>query len=392
MKLIKDEQERIFLDESSAVDFFQQQEARDIWKTCFTQELTAFPIPGLQSILHSADSVRQEYALNDDISDESIEETISGTKLGLQLPLVKMESYPISQTAFTTLMQRAGYAASPVILSQKEKNNQREMSPADKANVLNIGLNCYGNKSLVLIRDEKVRAVLSGDESDYSRLPVTDLYEKMRSVLDDIYPNWSFETASASHLYSTILVSLNDTNLENEILQIFQKAGLRVKGKPMVRLITSDVGLSGANLYPILKERTGSEFGLGIPLSLTHNNRHNAEDFRKNVQQITAMFRESKEKLTDMMTAPINHPGGCLRAIAKKCLLPKKLVCNMAADFEAMYKKCYEIDVYYALFDILATYETENDISATRTLALQESIARVAFSKMSDYDYEFNWE
>ncbi len=393
MKLINEEQERMFLDENSMKDFLATQEREEIWKVCYTNELKTVPMPTPNCILFNAESVRQEYQIPDSkVSDESLEETINGCKLGLSLPLNKMEIYPMAQTAFVTLMQRAGYGSSPVLLSQKERPSQQEMAPVDKSNVINLGLNCFTNKSLVLIRDEKVRAVLSGDESDYSRLPVSELYATMTKVLPEMYSNWSYVMATASHLYTTILVSINDTRLEREIHDIFSKSGILIKGKPMIRLVTSDVGLSGANLFPVLRDNMGKEFALGVPLCLTHTAKHSMTDFAKNVSQITAMFRDSKEKLNNMMTSPIKHPAGCLKAIAKKCTLPKKISINYAADFEKSYQNCYEIDVYYALFDILEKYSFESDLSTSRMFTLQESIARVVFSNMSDYDYEFEWE
>lgn len=393
MKLLKDEQERNFLDENSMKAFIEEQEKTEIWKVCYTNELQTLPMPTPNCILFNAASVRQEYQIPEtSVSDESIEETMDGCKLALSLPLEKKAIYPMAQTAFVTLLQRAGYGTSPVLLTQKSRPSQKEMSPTDKASVLNVGLECFTNKSLLLIRDEKVRAVLSGDENDYSRLPVSQLYKTLTGKLKEIYPAWKFVMATASHTYFTALVSLNDTKLENELQEIFLKSGINAKGKPMVRMVTSDVGLSGANLFPVLRDNTGREFALGTPLCLTHTAKHNMEDFAKNVAQITAMFRESKEKLEKMMTAQIKHPAGCLRIIAKKCTLPKKFTMNKAAEIEQNYKKCYEIDVYYALFDILDEYTRESDISTARMFNLQEAIARVVFTNMSDYDYEFNWE
>lgn len=393
MKLLKDEQERNFLDENSMKAFCEEQEKKEIWKVCFTNRLKTYPMPVPNSIFFSVDSVRQEYNIPEtEISDESIEETMNECKLGLSIKLEMEKIYPMAQTAYATLLQRAGYSTSPVLLTQKSRTSQKEMSPADKSVVINAGLDCFSNKSLVLIRDEKIQAVLSGDENDYSRLPVSQLYQTLSDKLKEMYPAWKFVMATASHTYFTALVSLNDTKLENELQEIFLKSGINAKGKPMVRMVTSDVGLSGANLFPVLRDNTGREFALGTPLCLTHTAKHNMEDFAKNVAQITAMFRESKEKLEKMMTAQIKHPAGCLRVIAKKCTLPKKFTMNKAAEIEQNYKKCYEIDVYYALFDILDEYTRESDISTARMFNLQEAIARVVFTNMSDYDYEFNWE
>ena len=391
--LLKENEEKLFQTETGAMEFFKKQEQEEIWKRCYTNELSVFPIPGETCGLYDPDSIRTSCNMTSQISDETIQEVIESTKLGLGVPLEKKENFPISNTAFVSLMQRAGYAASPVISNMKSKPNQGEMSPINKANVLNLGLSCYSNKALVLIRDEKIRAVLSGDESDYSRLPVTQLYQKIQKVLGEIYPNWSFKVATASHLFTTILVELNDGKLEEEIKNVFnKKAGFMSSGKPMLRMITSDVGLSGANILPVLRNSIGQEMALGTPLCLTHNNRHSVEDFEKNLNQITAMFREAKDKLEEMLTRKIKHPAGCLKVIAKKCGLPKKLTCNEAEAFEAMYANCYEIDVYQKLYELLDEYNNEVSISQSKYMDIQESIARIVFTNMSEYDYNFQWE
>ena len=390
--LLKEQEEKIFNTEEAAIDFFRKQEAEEIWKRCYTNELTVFPVPGESCFFYDPTSVRTSCNMTSAISDETIAEVMESTKLGISVPLDKKENYPMSQTAFATLMQRAGYAASPVISNMKSKPNQGEMSPINKANVLNLGLSCYSNKALVLIRDEKIRAVLSGDESDYSRLPVTQLYQKIQKVLGEIYPNWSFKSSSITHLFTTILVELNDAKLEAEIRKVFPKANIMYSGKPMLRMITSDVGLSGANILPVFRNSIGQEMALGTPLSLTHNNRHSVEDFEKNLRQITAMFREAKDKLEEMTRKKIKHPAGCLKVIAKKCGLPKKLTCNEAEAFEAMYQSCYEIDVYQKLYELLDEYSNEVTITEARYMDIQESIARIVFTNMSEYDYNFNWE
>lgn len=393
MKLLPEENERIFLTEQDMKDFFVEQESREIWKTCYTNELTVFPVPGRSCALYDAENVRRSCAFDTGkVSDDSIHETVDGSKLGISVPLERKENYPVGSTAFISLIQRAGYGSASVITCQKNKTSQKEMSPDDKSLVLNLGLKCFANKALVLIRDEKVRAVLSGDESDYSRLPCSLLYQKMTDVLDGMYSKWTFESASTSHLFTTVLINLNDEKLKKDIQETFLKARIKESGVPMVRMVTSDVGRSGANLYPILRNSMGREITIGIPLTLTHSDRHSVDDFGNNVMMITAMFRDAKKNLEEMSHRQINHPAGCLRAVAKKCSLPKKLVCNEAKIFEATYVKAYEIDVYYKLFDLLDMYIMENHLTAARALPIQESIARIAFTNMSDHDYEFDWD
>lgn len=61
------------------------------------------------------------------------------------------------------------------------------------ANVLNACLQLFPAEALLLIRDEKVSAVHSGDSVDYSILPINELLATLKDKLDDRFPGAEFE-------------------------------------------------------------------------------------------------------------------------------------------------------------------------------------------------------
>ena len=87
-------------------------------------------------------------------------------------------------TAYKSLLDRAkiGGTALP------------KLSRTDLADVLNACLRLYYAEALLLLRDEKVAAVHSGDEADYSVLPVDGLLEVLQKKLDERFPGSVFGT------------------------------------------------------------------------------------------------------------------------------------------------------------------------------------------------------
>ena len=67
------------------------------------------------------------------------------------------------------------------------------------ARVVNDCLNLSTTDALVLIRDEKVAAIHSGDEADYSVLPIKELLNTLQAKLDERFPGNQFDTGYSDH-------------------------------------------------------------------------------------------------------------------------------------------------------------------------------------------------
>ena len=105
------------------------------------------------------------------------------------------------------------------------------------------------------------------------------------------------------------------------------------------------------------------------------------------------MFKDAEEKLEKMETAKVRNVAGCFLRAAKQVGLPKGICCEYAPTLENLYgTRCYQIDIYWALYDMLEKYLSGSDATNARKLALEEGISRVVFSNMADYDLPFQWE
>ena len=112
--------------------------------------------------------------------------------LGLALR-IDGELYPLRDTAYKSLLDRAkiGGTALP------------KLERGVLAQTLNACLKLYSSEALALIRDEKVAAVHSGDQKDYSVLSIDALLQALKLKLDARFPDNEFEQGYSDHSISS---------------------------------------------------------------------------------------------------------------------------------------------------------------------------------------------
>ena len=327
-------------------------------------------------------------------SAESVKEAMASTKISLLIPEDgKMTGYPVGMTAFLSLIERAGYKSSPVLTSLKSKGCQKEMSPINRSEILNLGLTCFTHDAFVLIRDEKVRAVLSAKAGDYVRLPVIALVSTLKNKVGASFQDSDFVSCTTSHEYMTYSYEIKDDDLKDEIRKSFEKTKIKLGNfRIIIKLGTSDVGLSGANLFPIIQTDCRNLM-IGYPIKLSHRDNHTMQDFERNVDKIFASFKEISNRIDQLANISIKHPYGCLSCIAKKVGLPKKLSLEVAENLENQFGSyATGLDVFWALYEILDKYIKTNEVTEYRQMILNENISRIVFSDITEYDMLFNWE
>ena len=392
MKNLNETTESCFLKEADALKLFTELCATDVWQRCGTNELQVQPIDDAPILMQE---IRTKLNIAAEVTDDSMSECMDSLNLGVSVPFeTGYKTYPIGETSLGTLVQRAGYQMSPVLMSTSPKASMNVMSPINKSMVLNNGLQQFKNKALVLIRDEKIRAILSGDEADYQIFPMVQLTSILKSVLSRDFTDVNFSYAFASHQYMGIYYTFDAHAVMGEdVRTLLSRIGINSNDmKAGVFLITSDVGLSGANLYPYI-HGNGHNVMIGTPLTLTHKGSNTLETFEANVSRMLSIFKDAEARLNEMDQKKVNHPAGCLMRIAKQAGLPKKISCEAAESLEATFGiNCYQADVFFALYDILESYYVETEVSSSKKIMLEEGISRVVFSNFGDYDIPFQWE
>ena len=118
--------------------------------------------------------------------------------------------------------------------------------------MLNECLKLYSADALPLIRDEKISAVHSGDEVDYSVLPIDELLKALQAKLDARFSGNEFESGYCDH--SLVSASWRMPDQKEDLLGPYAKV-LTAQGKatmasklmPGIRFMTSDTGVASAN-------------------------------------------------------------------------------------------------------------------------------------------------
>ena len=137
-------------------DYHDTQAKNSRWYRCQVNELQVEPLDS-KSPLYSDITKFAAGVTQDAVTD-------TAENLGIAIR-VDGQYYPVRMTAYKSLLDRAkiGGTALP------------KLSRKVLAEVLNECLHLFSSEALLLIRDEKVSAVHSGDSSDYSVLPINEL-------------------------------------------------------------------------------------------------------------------------------------------------------------------------------------------------------------------------
>ena len=317
---------------------------------------------------------------------EILADTMKNTSI---LMSVNGENYPVRSCALKTILERArisGYALSKVT---SEVFTQ----------ILNYCMDVASGDSLVKIADEKVSAVHGGDPKDYAILEMVPLFQKVKDYLDSTFPGNTFLTANFDHSIVSAIWSLDGQT--NELLDVYRRevAAKGLSGKatvrPGLRFTTSDVGISGANLFPILLMGNGSRIvPLGYPIKTNHKSGADMDFFEEQISLLYARFTEAIEKQIKLLEIEIRYPSTALLGVLKRIGAPKRASYEALDSFLAQNgnKPCTAYELYLAMSEVIFITQCEG-ASGGRIAQIEEIIARALHVNWSEYDRpgDFVW-
>lgn len=157
------------------LDYHEEQAKNSRWIRCKVADLQVEPLS------ESSPLIGNLSAFAAGTSQEAVKDTAENLGLAMR---VNGELYPVRVTAYKSLLDRAkiGGTALP------------KLSREVLAEVLNECLKLYSADALLLIRDEKISAVHSGDDVDYSVLPIDELLKVLQAKLDARFSGNEFES------------------------------------------------------------------------------------------------------------------------------------------------------------------------------------------------------
>ncbi len=311
-------------------------------------------------------------------TQEAVDDTADNLGLAMR---VDGNLYPMRMTAYKSLLDRAkiGGTALP------------KLSREVLAEVLNACLKLYSADALLLIRDEKVAAVHSGDAVDYSVLPIDELLRTLKAKLDARFSGNQFETGYCDHSFVSASWSMPDQKEDllgayTKLLASQGKTVMASKLVPGIRFMTSDTGVASAKVSALLN---GGQHPIHIGgcISVDHRHQSKVSDFDTALDQLFAQFGDSIARLQKLLEIPLDYPVNAMTRVCKKLSLPKKAAVEAISMYEMAYGggSATAHDVFLAMQEIPFILKTENT-PESKLLVVEENMARALTLKWSDYD------
>lgn len=353
-------------------DYHEEQAKSSKWHRCKVNDLQIAPLTQTSPLYGNLS------AFAPGTSQEAVDDTAANLGLAIQ---ADGNYYPIRMTAYKSLLDRAkiGGTALP------------KLSRDVLAEVLNACLHLYSAEALLLIRDEKVSAVHSGDAVDYSVLPVNELLGTLQSKLDDRFKGNEFSSGYCDH--AMVSASWTMPDQKEDLLGTYAKllasqgrGTMASKLTPGIRFITSDTGVASAKVSALLM---GGQYPIHIGgcVAVDHRHQSKVSDFESALDQLFAQFGDSVAKLQKLLEIHLDYPINAMTRICKKLSLPKKAAVEAISMYEMAYGggPATAHDVFLAMQEIPFILKTQ-DTPESKLLVIEENMARALTLKWSDYD------
>ena len=312
--------------------------------------------------------------------DDQMREAMEGSKLALGIwENGNAEAQPVDSTALDSILEQAGFQRSSALSNTKDKRVAKAMRTEIRAAIANEGFSLRKDEATVYECDGMVYSVRS---AGYKLLPISELMEKLEEEGRKIFPNISFESCFVTQRLFVADYAINDAKLEKEIADTLSSAGIMKTGRLVIRMVTSNTGDSGANVYPILK--TG-RYGTIIeePERLEHDSANaSIETFGVNVGKVLALFQATPERLENLSKTGLSNPGMTMKNICMKLGLPVKMFFDKAEVFEGAYgSMATGLDLYFTISDAIQEWAEVQKVTKARELMTSSSLAKIFLSK-----------
>ena len=354
------------------LDYHEEQAKNSRWIRCKVADLQVEPLG------ESSPLIGNLSAFAAGTSQEAVKDTAENLGLAMR---INGELYPVRVTAYKSLLDRAKIGGTAL----------SKLSREVLAEVLNECLKLYSADALLLIRDEKISAVHSGDEVDYSVLPIDELLKALQAKLDARFSGNEFESGYCDH--SLVSASWRMPDQKEDLLGTYAKV-LAAQGKatmasklmPGIRFMTSDTGVASAKVSALLMNGRHS-IHIGGCIAVDHRHQSKVADFDTALDQLFAQFGDSIAKLQALMEIHLDFPINAMTRVCKKLSLPKKAAVEAIAMFEMSYGggPATAHDVFLAMQEIPFILKTDK-FPESKLLVVEENMARALTLKWSDFD------
>ena len=344
------------------------------WVQCPVTELSVEPLD------RASDGFWNIDLFVDGTSALAVEDTVANLGLALR---VNGGLRPVRETAYKGLLDRAKISGSALA----------KLDRKDLADVLNVCLQLHQKQqALVLVRGEKVSAVHSGDEKDYSILPIDELLETLQGNLDERFEGNEFESGYSSYSLTSAFWKLPKQKKEllgkyAKHLKAIGKACLAHKLVPGIQFTTSDTGVASAKVSALLLGVSNEPIHIGSCIAVDHRHKKTVENFSASLDLLFAQFGDNIKKLEKLLDVTLLYPVNAMTRVCKELVMPKKEAVEAIAMFESVYgdKPATAHDVFMSMQEIPYLLKL-NNASEGKILMVQENMARALNLNWTDFD------
>lgn len=368
-----------FAHEMEFLGFLKDREKNARWETKRSKDIRFIALEENSKV---ATELQESYAKEG--AEGILTDTMENTRLLLK---ARDAVYPVRTCAVKTILDRARISG----------NALNKVEKPVLARILNYCLKVASGDALLRFSEGKISALHGGDASDYAVLEIPELFQRTVDYLQANFPGCTFAGGSYDHSMVTAIWELTN---QDDLVKDYKKA-LDFHGvsyteiKPALRLSSSDVGVSGANLYPTLF--AGKDYGtitLGSPLKLEHKAGATMEKFDDQLVMIYSQYMRAIRNLTDLLKIEISNPVNCMAGVCKRIGITKKLAFEAIELFRAQHGEvsCTAHDIYYGICSVIFTLQC-NGANGSKLALMEETIARALSIRWHDYDYpgELKW-
>lgn len=350
-------------------EYLAFREKNDVWAECFLNEIGAVGIPDEPLLFpercRDIRLKRNGYTVTAgsiDPEDPDNAECIASNGIFLVLPVrEKLEIIPAGPTAYQSVCRRAGDSC-PVMNRWKPSSTKNVLPVQEKAERLNRDLSLHSGKCRILVREGKIRAVLS---PEYCSLPAGGLVEELSGWLDGNFPSNRFDRGSASHEFMILEFYLNDREMEEKVRMALNENGADIVSlRTGIRLVTSDVGLANASVS-LFYDADGIRMTMGGRIELEHRGDASLDLFNRRLGLVRTMYGECPERIYSLQASPVADVAGTIKNLREEFgVLPKTISEEVEAEARIRFPSGgYASDVYLAVSDILKRYQERTEIT-----------------------------
>ena len=286
--------------------------------------------------------------------------------------------YQLGSTAITSLLGRARINGSAL----------SDVTKKVLADILNECLKVSKGKSLIRFFEGKVRAVLSGDESDYAIMSMPEIFMVSSAYVNGDFQNAKFQQGLADHDSTTAVWEVEDERLTKAYEELLVRYDKKIAGKlkAVIRITTSDVGTSGANIFYSLIEGDRTII-LGEDLKVMHKNCKGIEDFTTNMESVFEYYKEVLKNVTRLCDIRINYPANAMAGVMNKEGFGKKQIAETVESFKVSFgdQPCSAYEVYCGICELLYLAQKKGE-TGRKLIKLEEKISRCISKRWHDYD------